>query len=106
VAPQSDAAEKGQLLRNMLGNQRPVFLAASTRDSEEELILDAVAKANIQNLLTIIVPRHPQRFEVVAELLKKKTSGFVSRSSLTNGSNVNPQTSFVLGDSMGEMFTY
>lgn len=106
VAPQDDAAEKGQLLRNVLGNQRPVFLAASTRDSEEELILDAVAKANIQNLLTIIVPRHPQRFEVVAELLKKKTSGFVSRSSLTNDSNVNPQTSFVLGDSMGEMFTY
>lgn len=106
VAPQDDAAAKGQLLRNMLGNQRPVFLAASTRDGEEELILDAVAKANIPNLLTIIVPRHPQRFEVVAELLKKKTSGFVSRSSLTNGSNVNPQTSFVLGDSMGEMFTY
>ncbi len=106
VAPQDDAAMKGQLLRNMLGNQRPVFLAASTRDGEEELILDAVAKANIPNLLTIIVPRHPQRFEVVAELLKKKTSGFVSRSSLTNGSNVNPQTSFVLGDSMGEMFTY
>lgn len=106
VAPQDDTAAKGQLLRNVLGNQRPVFLAASTRDGEEELILDAVAKANIPNLLTIIVPRHPQRFEVVAELLKKKTSGFVSRSSLTNGSNVNPQTSFVLGDSMGEMFTY
>jgi 3-deoxy-D-manno-octulosonic-acid transferase len=106
VAPQDDATMKGQPLRNMLGNQRPVFLAASTRDGEEELILDAVAKANIPNLLTIIVPRHPQRFEVVAELLKKKTSGFVSRSSLTNGSNVNPQTSFVLGDSMGEMFTY
>lgn len=106
VAPQDDAAAKGQLLRNMLGNQRPVFLAASTRDGEEELILDAVAKANIPNLLTIIVPRHPQRFEVVAELLKKKTSGFVSRSSLTNASNVNPQISFVLGDSMGEMFTY
>jgi 3-deoxy-D-manno-octulosonic-acid transferase len=106
VAPHDDATKKGQLLRNVLGNERPVFLAASTRDGEEELILDAVAEANIPNLLTIIVPRHPQRFDVVAELLKKRTSGFVRRSSLTNDAIVNPQTSFVLGDSMGEMFTY
>jgi 3-deoxy-D-manno-octulosonic-acid transferase len=106
VAPHDDATKKGQLLRNVLGNERPVFLAASTRDGEEELILDAIAEANIPNLLTIIVPRHPQRFAVVAELLKKRTSGFVRRSSLTNDAVANPETSFVLGDSMGEMFTY
>ena len=106
VAPHVDATTTGQLLRNALGNQRPVFLAASTRDGEEELILDAVAEASIPNLLTIIVPRHPQRFDAVAELLKKKTSGFVRRSSLNIATTVSPQTSFVLGDSMGEMFTY
>jgi 3-deoxy-D-manno-octulosonic-acid transferase len=106
VAPHDDAATKGQILRNALGNERPVFLAASTRDGEEELILDAIGEANIPNLLTIIVPRHPQRFDAVAESLKKKTSGFVRRSSLTNDAIVNPQISFVLGDSMGEMFTY
>jgi len=106
VAPHDDASTKGQLLRNMFGKQRPVFLAASTREGEEELIFDAVADANIPNLLTIIVPRHPQRFDAVAELLKKKTSGFVRRSTLTNDTILNPQTSFVLGDSMGEMFTY
>jgi len=106
VAPQGDAKKKGQQLRNALGKERPVFLAASTRDGEEELILDAVAEANIPNLLTIIVPRHPQRFDAVAELLKKKTSGFARRSSLGNDTVVNAQTSFVLGDSMGEMFTY
>lgn len=94
------------MLRNALGNERPVFLAASTRDGEEALILDAVAEANIQNLLTIIVPRHPQRFDEVAELLKKKTSGFARRSSLTGDAIVTPDTAFVLGDSMGEMFTY
>jgi 3-deoxy-D-manno-octulosonic-acid transferase len=106
VAPHADAAAKGRMLRNALGNQRPVFLAASTRDGEEELILDAVAEANISNLLTIIVPRHPQRFDTVAELLAKKTSGFIRRSSLTNDTHANAQTAFVLGDSMGEMFTY
>jgi 3-deoxy-D-manno-octulosonic-acid transferase len=106
VAPHAYAAEKGLLLRNTLGKQRPVFLAASTRDGEEALILDAVAKANISNLLTIIVPRHPQRFDAVAELLNKKTSGFIRRSSLTNDALASPQVDFVLGDSMGEMFTY
>lgn len=106
VAPPDDAATKGQVLRNMLGNARPVFLAASTRDGEEALILDAVAEANIPNLITIIVPRHPQRFDAVAELLEKKTPGFVRRSSLSHEAITNPQTSFVLGDSMGEMFTY
>jgi len=106
VAPHDDAAAKGQKLRNVLGNQRPVFLAASTREGEETLILDAVAEAGIPDLLTIIVPRHPQRFDAVADLLKKKTSGFARRSSLDGDAIVNPQTCFVLGDSMGEMFTY
>ena len=136
VAPHDDAMSKGQLLRNAFGKKRPVFLAASTRDGEEAMILDAVAKANIPNLLTIIVPRHPQRFDEVAELLKKNTLGFVRRSSLMKkciekrereaeeeatqtvqivrqGADdagdkviVGPHIHFVLGDSMGEMFTY
>jgi len=106
VAPHEDAIAKGSLLRQALGNQRPVFLAASTREGEEELILDAVAAAGIPDLLTIIVPRHPQRFDAVAELLKKRTSGFTRRSSLGGEVAVSPQTSFMLGDSMGEMFTY
>lgn len=106
VAPHDDAETAGLALRKQLGSHRPVFLAASTRDGEEILILDAVSKANISNLLTMIVPRHPQRFDEVAELLKEKTSGFIRRSSIGNDTVVNPQTSFVLGDSMGEMFTY
>jgi len=106
VAPQEDAITKARLLRKALGNLRPVFLAASTREGEEELILDAIAAAGIPNLLTMIVPRHPQRFDAVAELLKKRTSGFARRTSLGSDAVVSPQTCFVLGDSMGEMFTY
>lgn len=107
VAPHADAVAQGKSLRDLLGSARPVFLAASTRDGEEALILAAVAKASIPNLLTIIVPRHPQRFDEVAELLKKNTLNFVRRSSLASDNvSVNPHISFVLGDSMGEMFTY
>jgi len=105
VVPQDNAVTQGQLLRDRLGESRPIFLAASTRDGEEVLIIDAVTKANIPNLLTIIVPRHPQRFEEVATLLKKNRLGFVRRSTLTNEA-IPQNISYLLGDSMGEMFTY
>ena len=106
VAPHDDAMEKGRLLRSTLGKQRPVFLAASTRDGEESMILDAVAGANIPNLLTIIVPRHPQRFDEVAELLKKHEVNFIRRTSLTNESPEQKHVTYLMGDTMGEMFTY
>ncbi|NOU41845.1 MAG: 3-deoxy-D-manno-octulosonic acid transferase [Methylotenera sp.] len=106
VAPPANAVTQGQLLRNKLGEHRPIFLAASTRDGEEALIIDAVSKANIPNLLTIIVPRHPQRFEEVAELLKKHGANYSRRSTLANQTEAQSQLSYLLGDSMGEMFTY
>ena len=107
VAPHTDAVTWGKLLRDALGKARPVLLAASTRDGEEALILTAVAQANIPNLLTIIVPRHPQRFDEVADLLNKSALNFVRRSSLVADKvSVDPHIAVVLGDSMGEMFTY
>lgn len=131
VAPPDDAATQGAQLRDLLvqpklvqpklaqsklaqpkpakprlAQHRPVFLAASTRDGEESLILEAVAKANIPNLLTIIVPRHPQRFDAVAELLTKQQLRFVRRSAVLDSLSTLGQADYVLGDSMGEMFTY
>lgn len=111
VTADEQAIRAGHALRNQLGAQRPVFLAASTRNGEEDLILDAVANANIPNLLTVIVPRHPQRFDEVADLLHRRALHFVRRSSLlkkeaANNLTVTPNIAFVLGDSMGEMFTY
>ncbi|MDO9051278.1 MAG: lipid IV(A) 3-deoxy-D-manno-octulosonic acid transferase [Methylotenera sp.] len=106
VLPPDNAVAQGQLLRSRLGERRPILLAASTREGEEALIIDAVTKANIPNLLTIIVPRHPQRFEEVAALIKKHSASFLRRSALTNQSLEPSQPSYFLGDSMGEMFTY
>ena len=99
---------QGQALRNQLGQDRPVFLAASTRDGEEAIILTAIHAAKIPHLLTVIVPRHPQRFDEVANLLKKNGLQFERRSTLTSTSlePVLPSVNFVLGDSMGEMFSY
>jgi len=56
VLPPADAAELGHQLRTLLGRNRPVFLAASTREGEEATILQAVKAAQVPNLLTVIVP--------------------------------------------------
>ncbi len=106
VTPPEQAAALGQQLRNMVAPKRPVFLAASTRDGEESLILQAVKLANLPDLLTIVVPRHPQRFDAVAELLTANSLAFVRRSSLNQNALVSRDMPFVLGDSMGEMFAY
>lgn len=108
VTPPEDALSRGQYLRTLLGKERPVLLAASTRDGEEAMILDAVASAAIPNLLTVIVPRHPQRFDEVAQLLAKRGVSFCRRSEFSMGSVAAdiPSNAVVLGDSMGEMFTY
>ena len=82
--------------------ERAVFLAASTREGEEELILDAVSKLP-QDVLVVIVPRHPQRFDAVARLLQGRGVRFQRRS---DGEPVRHETRVVLGDSMGELFAY
>jgi 3-deoxy-D-manno-octulosonic-acid transferase len=108
VNPPAEEAERGQYLRGLLGFKRPVFLAASTRDGEEALILEAIASSKIENLLTVIVPRHPQRFDEVAALLSKHHIPFCRRSEFSMGTVAGdiPNCRVILGDSMGEMFTY
>ena len=93
--------ELGRTWRRDCGELRPVLLAASTREGEEALVLDALARAEAPDLLTIIVPRHPQRFDEVERLLAARGISFQRRS---RGAAIAPGTRVVLGDSMGEMF--
>lgn len=102
VIPPVDAVMQGQQLRTLFGNNRPIFLAASTREGEEAIILNAVVE--IPNLLTVIVPRHPQRFSEVEALLQARGIQYQKRSSLQQV--VNNETQVVLGNTMGELFTY
>jgi 3-deoxy-D-manno-octulosonic-acid transferase len=81
---------------------RPVVLAASTREGEEELVLDAVSTLPAE-VLFVVVPRHPQRFEAVARLLHARGLRFQRRS---EARPVTADTQVVLGDSMGELFAY
>jgi 3-deoxy-D-manno-octulosonic-acid transferase len=61
----SRKAAAGSLVAAGAGH-RPVWLAASTREGEEALILDAFAAIACPGLLLLLVPRHPQRFAEVA----------------------------------------
>ena len=100
VKPPANALEQGLKLRALFG-QKMVFLAASTREGEEALILEAVEDLNI---LTVIVPRHPQRFDEVELLFKKNGLNYVRRSQLATP--IPPHMQVILGDSMGELFSY
>ncbi len=100
--PQTDDLELGGRLRQQFGPTRPVVLAASTREGEEELVLDAVA-ALPPDALIVIVPRHPQRFDEVASLLRRRGIPFQRRS---ENRPVAAQIRVLLGDSMGELFAY
>jgi 3-deoxy-D-manno-octulosonic-acid transferase len=94
----------GQQWRVQFG-ERPVLLCASTREGEEELILDALGQIVDRNFLMVIVPRHPQRFDEVAAMVAAR--GFVvQRRSLRGAAAVTADIDVVLGDSMGEMFAY
>ena len=102
VTPAPAMLEQGSRWRQALA-ARPVWLAASTREGEEALILDALTELDIPDLLLLLVPRHPQRFSEVAELIGHRRLAFCRRS---REELPNRNTQVWLGDSMGEMVAY
>jgi 3-deoxy-D-manno-octulosonic-acid transferase len=87
-------------LRTSYGTTRPIFIAASTHDGEDAILLDAFAQvlAAQPTALLILVPRHPERFDEVYELSRARFST-CRRSSgqCPEGKQV------IVGDTMGEM---
>ena len=102
VAPESQL-RLAEDLRRVWG-QRHVWLAASTREGEEALIVDAWVRAGAgASALLLLVPRHPQRVDDVARLVEQRGLSLQRRSA---NLPIAPTTRVVLGDSMGEMFAY
>ena len=89
---------------------REIELIASTRDGEEALFrtafLDRRARSGGSSLLTVLVPRHPQRFDAVFNLLSHNGIRVQRRSGLKAPEDLLPETEVLLGDSMGEMDFY
>lgn len=103
--PQPGSHPLPEVFRRIQGQERPVLVAASTRAGEEEKVLSAFARCveRKPELLLVLVPRHPERFNEVARLCADRGLRVVRRSS---GEPVEPQTQVFLGDSMGEMWLY
>ena len=101
VTPAPEKIQLGRAWREAFG-QRQVWLAASTREGEEVLVLAAWRELAAPGALLVLVPRHPQRFAEVADLLAREKISFVRRSDGLPGQEV----SVWLGDSMGEMAAY
>ena len=97
-----ELAARAIALRSQWAPHRNVWIAASTHDGEERIILDAHRKLleSFPDLLLILVPRHPERFADAQTLIRKAGFSYILRSS-----NEIPSTStqVVVGDSMGEL---
>ncbi|MDR9836109.1 lipid IV(A) 3-deoxy-D-manno-octulosonic acid transferase [Herbaspirillum huttiense] len=104
VQPPAEMVERGLAWKRAIG-ERKILLCASTREGEEALILDALARLGKTGWLTVIVPRHPQRFDEVAAMMQAQGLRLRRRAALGQGGDWD-QVDVVLGDSMGEMFAY
>jgi len=98
-------ADHGRELRQALFGVRPVWIAASTHDGEDEAVL--AAHRSIQerhpHALLILVPRHPQRFAAVRELVEENGMSVVAR---TEARACDASIDVFLGDTMGEMMLF
>lgn len=72
---------QGRAERAKLFGDRPVWIAASTHQGEEEIVLDVheALRARHDDLLLVLVPRHPERFAAVRELVRQRGFSLVSR---------------------------
>lgn len=97
--------QRNPVFDSIVAADRPVWIAASTREGEEEKVLAAFESIikEYPELLLIIVPRHPERFDSIAALCEAHGLAVCRRS---DNIPINPATSVVLGDSMGEMLEY
>ncbi|KAF1026066.1 MAG: 3-deoxy-D-manno-octulosonic acid transferase [Burkholderia plantarii] len=111
-----ELAARGRAWRDAIGS-RPVWVAASTREGEEALVLQALHALKVPDALLILVPRHPQRFDEVAALVERaglslaRRSAWAPRGAAQAAAGQVPpalaaDVRVLLGDSMGELGAY
>jgi 3-deoxy-D-manno-octulosonic-acid transferase len=97
--------ESQSYFRSIAASDRPVLVAASTREGEDEKVLRAFKSCLETNasLLLILIPRHPERFAKIFSLSEQNGFRTVKRS---DANPLDTNTQVVIGDSMGEMIDY
>lgn len=106
IQPPDHLLEQAEQLKHDWQLQgRPILVAASTHDPEEAQILAQFSKilAQFPQAVLIIVPRHPERFENVAQLIKQNGFGLFQRS---QQQVIQTNTQVYLADSMGELWLW
>lgn len=101
----TDMVAEGKRIRKTWQHVKHVIIAASTHPTEELQILDVMSRLlkNFSQLLLILVPRHPQRFDEVAKLCSSHQFVVARR---CDGFAIASDTQVFIGDSMGEMYLY
>lgn len=101
VIPEADKNNTHQL-KQQIGSERKVWVAASTHKGEDELILSIydMLKTQYSDLILILVPRHPERFDDVFNLCSNTSHNIQRRSTYEIFTE---DCDIILGDSMGEM---
>ncbi len=102
IQPPEDLAARGAALRAEHAPDRPVWVAGSTHEGEEEQVLLALqlVQKEYPDTLLMLVPRHPERFNTVATFLSERGVNFVTRSS---GQRCTLATKVFLVDTLGEL---
>lgn len=92
-------------LREHWGESRPVWIAASTHEGEEQAVLEAQLAVLRQcpEALLLIAPRHPERFRPVEQAVR--SMGFAAGSHSVDGRPAPSQQVFVI-DAMGQLMPY
>lgn len=95
-------AARALILRRQWAARRPVWIATSTHEGEEALLLRAHRQllTDFLDLLLILAPRHPERFPAARKMTMKAGFTYIMRSS---GEIPSASTQVVVGDSMGEL---
>ncbi|MGB1883303.1 MAG: lipid IV(A) 3-deoxy-D-manno-octulosonic acid transferase [Gammaproteobacteria bacterium] len=97
--------EQAAVLRRSLDVNRPVLMFGSTREGEENIILESLQRlySEFRDLLVVIAPRHPERFDAVAAMCRQAGLNVARHSNIQHFS---AQDNVLIVDRMGELTRY
>jgi 3-deoxy-D-manno-octulosonic-acid transferase len=106
LAIPASLTESAEVLRRSWGNNRAVWIAASTHEGEDESMLIAYQQLKLDHpeLLLVLVPRHPERAASIARLVRRRGLSHILRSE--HAGDIASETDVLIGDTLGELLLF